>query len=685
MKELNTSVKLRRDIAKALLLTCLSLLTTGAYAQKAKLTVAEDRMKNFDYRAATEIYMDVLSSKGNERDTLALRRLAECQMRLSDWQGAESHLRLLSADTAARLGDLHNLANVLRRQGKMDEAMDIYKLISQKDGQDVIATNYLKHPGYVSDIQKDSVLYEVWNAKVNSESSDFAPGFFVKGKVLFSSGRGLGVGSNHYYEWNEQPYLNVYVCDVTPDSTLSSDISVLENGVNTRYHEGTITYDADSNQMYLTRNNYWKGSAKKAKDGHLNLGIFSFNYSESEWDKQDAFPYNNKEYSVGHPTLVPGGKRIYFVSDMPGGHGGTDIYYCEKDSTGAWGKPKNAGALINSPGDEMFPFSVSESMLYFSSTGHLGLGGFDIFSINPLNESSTALNLGYPINTHSDDFGAITYPDETFGYFCSNRPGGKGDDDIYEFSVHPPATVEIAGRVVEKETMSPLANAEVIDLSAGGKKVSVKTDSEGKYVVQAPYSRPIMLEGSKTDYEPDTVEVATSLRQLTYTAPDLMLGKVPLLARGHVVYDVDGSPAPGSVVRLTDLNGKVMDSTLVTADGSYKIVLPENRRIILEAYKDGYVKLTKAVDTGKISGRETTHDFRLFKLEKGTVVRLDNIYYDYGKSDIRPDAALELDKLVQILKDNGTMRIELSSHTDARGGDAYNLKLSDARANSAVK
>jgi len=138
-------------------------------------------------------------------------------------------------------------------------------------------------------------------------------------------------------------------------------------------------------------------------------------------------------------------------------------------------------------------------------------------------------------------------------------------------------------------------------------------------------------------------------------------------------------------MRLRDEKGNQLDSLIVGADGTYKFALEENKKYILEAYKDEYVLLTKDASTIGATNKSITTDFRLFKLEKGTVVRLDNIYYDYGKSDIRSDAAIELNKLVRILQDNPTMKIELSSHTDARGGDAYNLKLSDARAKSAVK
>jgi outer membrane protein OmpA-like peptidoglycan-associated protein len=218
-----------------------------------------------------------------------------------------------------------------------------------------------------------------------------------------------------------------------------------------------------------------------------------------------------------------------------------------------------------------------------------------------------------------------------------------------------------------------------------GSVVQALTDNNGKYTIAAPYKPMIQIEGEKDDYEKASVTMPTNPRLTKYTAPELRLKKVDLLAAGKVVYDIDGSPAEGAMLRLINSKGVAIDTTYAAADGSYKFVIEENSKYVIEASKQDYVLLTKDLSTIGNAAKVINTDFRLFKLEKGTVVRLDNIYYDYGKSDIRADAAVELNKLVRILVDNPKMKIELSSHTDARGGDAYNLKLSDARANSAVK
>lgn len=660
-----------------------SVVATG-HAQKAKLKLARRHMQEFNFATAADIYRDVLKNPKHNSDTSALRNLSICAVNLGNYEEAETNLRDLNALNLTTRDDLHNLAQVLKMRRKYSEAMEVYATLATRYPDDAIAKKYVETPDFLKNVMRDSVIYMLRNEKaINTDQSDFAPGFFVGGKLIFSSSRGMGAGANREYLWNQQPYLNVFQCDIQRDTSLAN-LQVLPNRVNTRYHEGTMTYNPGDNRMYLTRNNYFKGSRKKSKSGYLKLGIFSYKYIADVWGDEEAFIHNNKEYSVGHPSLSRSGNRIYFVSDMPGGYGGTDIYYCEKEGD-TWGAPKNAGPVINTAADDMFPFAVGDSTLYFSSRGHLGLGGLDMYFIAVHDSSSTPVNMGYPANSHFDDFGVIVYPDETAGFFSSNRPGGSGDDDIYTFFVKPPDFIEVSGRVIDAVSMAPLKGAKINVAAKDGGLITVTTDDKGAYVLKAPYRRTVRIDAEKQDYQTAGIDLPTNPRKTVYEAGDIALRKEEVVAVGTVVYDLDGSPAAGAVVVVLDDKGIAIDSVYVQSDGTYSIPLPERKKGAVEVHKDGYVRLTKPFNTNNLTNRKVENNFRLFKMEKGTVVRLDNIYYDYGKSDIRPDAAVELDKLVSILQDNPTMSIELSSHTDSRGGDAYNLKLSEQRAQSAVK
>jgi len=376
---------------------------------------------------------------------------------------------------------------------------------------------------------------------------------------------------------------------------------------------------------------------------------------------------------------------MYFTSDQPGGSGGSDIYYCDRAGT-SWGLPINAGKKINTSGDEMFPFLVGDSMLYFSSTGHLGLGGLDIFYTNPL-DTVPVKNIGYPANSHFDDFALICFPTETKGYISSNRAGGKGDDDIYEFDLHPVDTVLVSGVVVDMETLKPLAGVLVTIPTDDGSVIQVLTDENGNYNIKAPYKAEITVEGTKQNYIPGTISGKTDPRSAYLEHMDMKLQKMDYMASGKVLYAENNAPAVGALVMLYELvNGDTVkvDSVIIGKTGTYMFPLIKNKTFLLVASKEEYARQTDSFSTTDPNAKIHSHDFKLFKAKVGEVVRLDNIYYDYKKWDIRPDAGLELNKLVQILKDNPTMKIELGSHSDSRGSDQYNLDLSDKRAKSAA-
>lgn len=665
-----------------LLIVAAGLMFNASYGQNAKLKVAQNFYDQFDFKNASNIYHDILSTPKYAQDTTTLRLAIDCEINLMNYAEAERLSLILCALPSVKKTDLHNLARCQTVQGKYTEAIESYRRILIMDPNDEMALEYTATPNFDNKLKKDSTIYEVRNAAINSEKADFAPAFFTAGKLIFASSRGEGPGASRSYVWNEQPYLNNYIASIKPDSTLENP-SVMGSDVNSRYHEGTVAYHPGENMLYFTRNNYLNGNIQKARNGRLYLGIYYGKANATEVSELQAFDYNNKEYTIQHPSLSTDGKRIYFASNMPGGFGGMDLYYCDKENE-SWKAPKNLGSKINSPGDDVFPFISNDSTLYFSSNGRLGLGGLDLYYAR-LTGDSICENMGYPANTKHDDFALVLYPDETMGYFCSNRPGGKGDDDIYELRISPPDSITIRGKVVDIATLQPMKNTLVTITNDDGSVVQAFTDDNGEYTITAPYKKIIQIEGEKQDYEKGTTELQLNPRSTEYTAEDIRLKKVAFLAMGKVMYDADGSPANGAIVRLKNTQGTVLDSLIVDQTGNYRFSLEDNTKYIIEAYKNEYVLLAKDVSTIGVKNRSVTNDFRLFKLEKGTVVRLDNIYYDYGKSDIRSDAAVELDKLVRILKDNPSMKIELSSHTDSRGGDAYNLKLSDARANSAVK
>jgi outer membrane protein OmpA-like peptidoglycan-associated protein/tetratricopeptide (TPR) repeat protein len=661
----------------------LSIAAFDSQAQKSKYKLADKYFRTFDYVTASEIYRDILTGKGHESDTVALRRLAECEWKMGNLTSAESIMEKAVAITKNSPSDLLAIAELKRRQGKYEEAVQYYSQYRLVRPDNLIASQYAEQPSFAQEIKKDSTIYSIIPLQVNTAASDFAPSFYSSGKLIFASSNGVGKGGKKEYLWNNQPYLNIFQSSIKLDSTLSDPV-LMDEVLNSRYHEGTVSYDYRSNTMYFSRNNFLKGSVHKSKSGQLNLGIYTSKDKEGIWGSMEAFEHNNKEYSVAHPSISLDGSKMYFVSDKPGGMGGTDIYVSKRKGD-SWEEPVNVGASVNTSGNEMFPYIVGDSTLYFSSEGLVGLGGMDVFYVNLNDSTAVARNMGYPLNTRYDDFGLICFPSQMAGYFCSNRPGGKGDDDIYLFKLHPPDSITIHGIVVDADTNLPIPNAKVWTQNLDGQDVQVSTDNEGRFTLTTQWREVLELNSSKKDYTDGWQVVKPSRRSSTMDGVEIKMKKYDFVAKGKVLFAENNLPAKGAIVKAIDENGIEAARVTVGADGTYFLPLAQGQKYTIEAAMEGYITLTTDVDTSDPNKKVSDYDFKLFKPEKGTIVRLDNIYYDYNKAAIRPDAALELNKLVRILKDFPTMKIELGSHSDSRGGDSYNLSLSEKRAKSAVE
>jgi outer membrane protein OmpA-like peptidoglycan-associated protein len=528
-------------------------------------------------------------------------------------------------------------------------------------------------------------LFTLKNSEINSDKSDFSP-CFVKNMAIFSSARNAGKSNfKGNYSWNNQAYLNLFKAELTLDSNLVKP-EVLETDVNSRYHEGTIAYDKTNDRVFITRNNFHKGTKKKDKTGYLNLAIYEAPNLDSDKSEIIPFKYNNKEYSVGHPTVNDKGDILYFVSDMPGGLGGTDIYKSNWNGT-EWSEPINLGSEINTPLNEMFPHFFN-GKLYFSSDGRIGLGGLDIYSAN-LDTLTDVQSLGYPINSASDDFGIIFSNDGRSGFLSSNREGGRGDDDIYKFYIGLPQFITISGIVKDAESNEPVAQASIFlqdQFNNESLELVVNTDDEGNYTATIPYQEVYDLASSKKGYFQVKKKIASSPSSSFIENLDFELKEYDFLVSGKVLNASDNSPISGATVTLINaISGEEISQIISPENGYYSFGLYTGKQYKITCELEDFALQSTIIDTRNTQSSAFTHDFKMFKLEKGTTVTLDNIYYDYNKADIRPDAAKELDKLVQILVDNPDMTIELSSHTDSRGSDTYNLSLSTKRANSAVE
>ena len=300
--------------------------------------------------------------------------------------------------------------------------------------------------------EKPTVKYTVTKLLANTEESDFA-GFIHGNKLIFSSTRTGG----KLYEWNNKSYLDLYEADIDKYGELQN-IKPFSEALNSKKHESNAVITKDGNTIYFTRNNLLK-SFKNNKVN--NLKIYKGRRVDNEWTNIKELPFNNSEYSVEHPVLNSDETQLYFSSDMPGTLGSFDLFVVAINDDGTYGEPKNLGSEINTEHREQFPV-ISNDTLYFSSDGHTGFGGLDIFkSIISNNGFSRPVNLNIPINSSLDDFGLIKSDDLGLGYFSSNREGGEGGDDIYKVKFKSKFINKLItqkGIVRDEKTLEPLPN-----------------------------------------------------------------------------------------------------------------------------------------------------------------------------------------------------------------------------------
>jgi outer membrane protein OmpA-like peptidoglycan-associated protein len=649
--------------------------------QGLKEQLADGYFDELNYPKAVSIYEDI--AVAGKASPAVYRKMALTYRKLGNMEKAEDSYARLMNDGIESPPDLLTYADILRRNGKYEEALKWYADYNELVPGDRRATQYINNPGLFIDLLSDSAS-TIRTLNINSSEADLGLAY-MDDLLVFSSARGDGPGGGTPYQWDKQPFLNLYTA-ILEGQTVKEPL-VMRKEINSRYHDGTVSFDSIAQRMYFTRNNFHYGVITRSEDKELKLGIYftdiQMGQYGKEWTPLIPFDHNNPEYNYGHPCVSPDGRMLFFVSDMKGGYGGTDIYKCDNLGS-AWGVPQNLGPGINTSGNEMYPYFSADSILYFASDGHPGLGGLDLF-LAPSAERKfgNAFNLGAPVNTRYNDHGVLLL-DTKNGFMVSDRPGGAGDDDIYGVTLARPM-IHIRGMVVDKVTRMPIDGATILLKDGEGNKVErveLETGPEGRFTLRAEFHNSYKLIGVKNGYFQKEIELQTATSDLDSVLVELL--KYDYGAEGIVSQGETGLPLDGATVMLMDANDSLVMSITTDETGKYVFPLEPESDYRVRVEKEGYFRQSARISTkGKSSGVMYA-DFSLFELEMDKVVRLDNIYYEYAKWNITKEAEVELDKLVQTMWDNPTVKLELSAHTDCRGGDAYNMTLSKKRAKSVV-
>jgi outer membrane protein OmpA-like peptidoglycan-associated protein/Tol biopolymer transport system component len=542
---------------------------------------------------------------------------------------------------------------------------------------------------------KNADAYSVLESPFNSSYDDFSAMTFLNDKIVFTSTRTKSTWITKRHGWTGNSYCHMYMTEKNEFGEYETPAMFIAEFA-TKFNDGPFCASKDGQTIFFTRNGVDK--KEKSLDGSQKLKIFQATILNGDIQSLMNLKINSNEYNCAHPAISADGKTLYFSSDMGGGQGGMDIWYCKLDAGGAWGSPINMGEKVNTKGNELFPSITEENILYFASNGHEGLGGLDIFETKIKDEKAGRIyNMGKPVNSEHDDFAYNLNADGKKGFLSSNRKTGGMNDDIY--------TVDVLRKVARGKTVNFIVKSkdsqEILPLT----KIKMNADSfmtndkgEFQTIIEEDVNYKLVVSKEKYFDIIDSISTKTSPEGDEFTKT-IELEKDPNLTLLAGIYDAKtGAGIEDVKIKIKDL-AVSNDFELIKTDknGEYKTPI-KGKKIgdkllyLVSIEKEGYV--TKTLNftydikkEGEIQMNELLA-LTIGKVEVGMdlakMIDIKPIYFDLGKSKIRPDAAIELNKVVAIMKEYPAMVIELGAHTDCRGAAAANLKLSGARAVAAA-
>lgn len=575
------------------IIVCLLLTAIAAGCRTPKLSEADAQFQRGEYYDASVTYKKVYNKlrkkeERPQRGEVAFK-MGRCYKLLNMSARAsaafQNALRYEYPDSTTHF----MLAQALHADGKYAAALRSYDKYLEFCPDDSLAINCAEGCRTAQEIRARGSRYVVKQAKLfNSRRADFCPMYLGADcdQIYYTSTTEKATGDKKS-EITGMKNADVFFSKKNEKGEWERPEPV-EGELNTEFDEGIVAFSPDAQTMYLTK-------ARRELNAPTSVEIYTSTRSDAKWSAPVKFEITVDTLSTfGHPAVSPDGEYLYFVSDMPGGYGGKDIWRISlKERQGSL---VNLGPDINTEGNDDFPYVRSDGSLYFSSDGHPGMGGLDIFRATAVGDPADLRwkveNMGFPINSAGDDFG-ITFGKGEDGFFSSNRGDARGYDHIYSFE-YDPVRITIEGLVMDK----------------------------------------------------------------------------------------DEEPVKNAIIRIVGNDGS-NQKEVARDDGSFSFALQRGVKYVMLAGAKGY--LNQKQEFASDSTMEDANywvEFILPSISKPSVV--ENIFYDYDKADLRPESKTALNELIAVLHDNPNVTIEMASHTDRWGSDAYNINLSERRAKSVV-
>jgi len=656
------------------------------FGQSKKTLKADKLYDRFKFQEAIKEYKK-LAKKDRKDATYIYSRLGDIYATISQPENAEIwYEKAVQNDNVAPIY-YYRYAMALRQNKKYDQSvkwMDKYKKNSGLS--DSRLEEFFKELDIVEKVKKEGVKAQLFSLSLNSRYTEYGGTYYKDNQIVYTTNNIKASGKKRS-SWDNMPFTDLMLA-VKNENDYKKEKGFSQI-INTDFHESSPTFNSDYTVVYFTRNNL--NPAKKNKLRDYNLKIYRSFYKDGSWSTPEEVHFNSNDYNCAHPSLSKDNKTLYFVSDMPGTIGKSDIFKVAVNPDWTLGTPVNMGDKINTEGVETFPFIDRHDNLFFSSNGHAGLGGLDIFVAFFIKGQFFMLkNIGLPYNSSKDDFAFIFNDNDKEGFISSNRLGGQGSDDIYMFKTEDPfkpliylvgKTIDEHGNVVPNTKLKLYENNKLI-----GQNMSF---FNGRYTFLINPEKNYRLKATHNGY--DDVNISFN----TYNPTQSKIKKdVVLKAKQKIkvcVADFDTKEALDSVqVKIYGHNGHNERFVQYTKpNGCLDFEVPADRR-----HKEVYYEFEFRKDLYLPKRYNYQH-----KLENDTLnwikpnkqrvllvkMKLNPIYFDLDKADIRPDAAAELDKIVELLKKHPDIRLSMESHTDSRQSEEYNLDLSERRARATMQ
>ncbi len=563
-------------------------------AQNRKYTKAYEAYNAREYNKAIDLfknaYEDITDKKAK---TEIIFHIAECYRKTNEPNKAALwYSKAISKKYEDPIAILY-FADMLKMTGEYEEAKMQYTAYKELVPSDPRATDGIESCELAQEWMEYPNGYTVTEMRfLNSKENDYAPTFGREDyRVLYFTSSREEASGKEEHGGTGQAFSDIFSSTMDRKGKWSSPVPLSEE-INSEFEEGAPVLNADYTKMYFTR-------CQMSNNKALGCGVYEASLRNDEWGKAESLKLVDDSVLAAHPAISRDELTLYFVSDMegsipgPDGAPSSDIWKVTRGSVNdKWSEPENLGEPINTSGTEAFPYVHPDGTFYFSSNGHVGMGGLDIYKATKNDGKWVIENLRYPMNSQADDFGICFESSREAGYFSSSRKGRS--DDIYAFLL-PPLKFNITGVVKDEKTDEPLEAALIKSIGSDGLTIETKTDEEG----------------------------------------------------------------------------------------SFKFMLKPGTDYVFLAKRDGYLQ-GKERETTKNLEKSTDFTTTIYMAPIDQPITVENIFFDFASADLRPESMVSLDGLVETLNDNSTITIELSSHTDARGNDEFNLNLSQQRAQSVV-